>query len=93
MTKEEIKEILNNHWKGFMKYDELSSIDLIHTKKQYSIEDLRFLAQDAFNLGLEIAAKNVKMKEKGSFVASTGYSKYKTRSVIDKQSILKLKIK
>ena len=46
----------------------------------------------AFNLGLRVAAESVKLKTKGKMVASTGYSQYKTRQVIDKKSILKYKL-
>ena len=55
--------------------------------------DVLEIARRSFNLGVQMSADNAKLKSKGKFVAAAGFSQYKTREVVDKQSILKLLIK
>lgn len=56
MPEEQLKKILNFHWKGFMEYDELTDVDKHDHKKAYSIQELYNALKEAYNLGIEIAA-------------------------------------
>jgi len=90
---EKIKDLFNEVWPGFLTFKEYSNKERETVNKEFSPNIIMNIIKQAYNLGIETAAKNVKLKEKGRFVASTGYSQYKTKQVINKQSILKLKIK
>lgn len=87
MTNEEkLKEVLNFHWKGFMEYDEMDEVDKYDRKKEYSIQELYNALKDAYNLGIELASEKTRL-----LWVREGDTEYWVE--VDKESILKLKIK
>ncbi len=88
MNKEEIEQKLNE----ILDTEKELIEDLVDGKLSYSISIsiLQNITKQAYNLGVEISAEVVKTKQEEKFIFSD--DNYQIINVIDKQSILNLKL-